>query len=921
VAAAGLIGRDEELAAIRALLAESRPGGLLLSGEPGIGKTVLWEAGVAEARAAGWTVLQHRSAQAEAGLAFAALTDLIGDVFDDVADALPRPRRRALAVALLLVDPGQAPPESRVLGVGLLDVLRRLTDDAPVLLALDDVQWLDASSAAVIAIAARRLTGDRVALLATRRAEPGKADGPDLFGRQLEHIVLPPLDRSATDLLLRRAVGREFPRPTLTAIYRASGGNPYFATELARADAGGDGDGFRIPPNLDELLGGRLAKLPDPTMEVLLEAAALARPTVELLAGKLDALDVAVMDGIVRVDESEIRFTHPLLESLTYARAPPGKRRAAHARLAAIVSDPEERVRHRALAVGRVTDAALATELEEAGRHAAARGATASAADLAEMAARYTPTGDLDGARRRRRAAAGFLHLAGELARASALIDDLAAELPRGPERAEVLLAGAVLQRTNAESRTAVCLQALAEAGDNDGLAARILSYLAINRWLSSETIEGLADARAGLRRAERVGDPRLVAAAIACVSLLETFLLEATPGLLERGVELERGLGRPLRFQESPAFVWVIRLIHVDEIDEARRVLDELTDAVERHGDEHSRAYCGLEATNLELLAGRLDRAVEHGRRTMSLAEELEDDDLRVYAAGFAAGAMADAGHPEEATRVAGIALALAGDQDAYATLMAVSALGRLALLRGDLSEVRRLLEHVPAMLMRAGHRHPVANPWADLIEALIGLGELEQAKVLLVTYDDLAVRSGRWARTNAARCRGLLFLADGDDANAVAAFERSLEEEGGTYPLERGQTLLALGVAHRHARRNRAARETLTQAVGLLDDIGARAWRDKAVVELGRVSGRRTRRDDELTDAEQRVAELAAQGRKNKEIAATLFLGVSTVEMHLSRVYRKLGLRSRTELAGHFTAADPKTMGSPVSAADERT
>jgi DNA-binding NarL/FixJ family response regulator len=152
------------------------------------------------------------------------------------------------------------------------------------------------------------------------------------------------------------------------------------------------------------------------------------------------------------------------------------------------------------------------------------------------------------------------------------------------------------------------------------------------------------------------------------------------------------------------------------------------------------------------------------------------------------------------------------------------------------------------------------------------------------------------------------------------VAELELSLEEEGGTYPLERGRTLTALGTVHRHARRSRAARETLEQAVALLDEMGAVPWCDKARDELKRVSGRRVKADDGLTDAEQRVAELAAQGRKNKEIAATLFLAVSTVEMHLSRIYRKLGVRSRTELAGHFNAADPKSMGSPVSAADDR-
>jgi DNA-binding CsgD family transcriptional regulator len=906
MAAASVVGRDEERAAIGALLATPSSGGLLLSGEPGIGKTVLWEEGVEQARAAGWTVLTHRSAQAEAGLAFAGLSDLLEDVFHEVAETLPPPRRRALEVALLLAEPGDAPPDARAIGLAVLDVLRGLSERSPVLVALDDVQWLDASSAAVIAIAVRRLAGEPVAVLATRRTQPGQSDGPDLFGRRLERVVLSRLDRSTTDLLLRNAMGRELPRPVFTAIYRASGGNPYFATELAQAGTGADGDGFHLPPNLNELLGGRLAKLPEATREVLLEAAALARPTVELLAGDLDALDVAVVDGIVRVDGSEIRFSHPLLESLTYSRAPPGKRRAVHARLAGIVTDPEERVRHRALAAKSVADEALAADLEEAAHHAAARGATAAAAELAAMAARHTPVDDVAAERSRRRAAGRFLHLAGDLARASALLDALAAELPAGPERAEVLLAGAVVQRSSAESRTAVCLQALDESGDDDGLAARILGYLAINRWLSSETIEGLADARAGLTRAERVGDPRLVAAAIACVSLLETFLLEATPGLLERGVELERGLGRPLRFQESPTFVWVIRLIHVDEIDEARRVLDELTEAVERHGDEHSRAYCGLEATNLELLAGRLDRAVEHGRSTMSLADELGEDDLRVHAAGFAAGALADGGHGEEAMRAADAALTLAGEQDAYAVSMAVSALGRLALVQGDLPEAHRLLGDAPAMLMRAGHRHPVANPWADLIETLIGLGDLEQATDLLATYDDLAVRSSRWARANAARCRGLLCLAHGEDASAVAALERSLEEEGGTYPLERGRTLIALGVAHRHARRSRAARETLEQAVALLDEIGAHAWRDRAAVEFGRVSGRRARTDGGLTDAEQRVAELAAQGRQNREIAAMLFLGVSTVEMHLSRVYRKLGLRSRTELAGHFKAAD---------------
>src|SRR3712207_864067 len=129
-----VVGREDELAAIRGLFDMPRAGGLLLSGEPGIGKTLLWELGIGEARDAGWRVLQHRSAQAEAGLSFAGLSDLLGNVFDEVADALVPPRRRALEVALLLTEPGDAPPDSRALGLALLDVVRELASHQPVCL-------------------------------------------------------------------------------------------------------------------------------------------------------------------------------------------------------------------------------------------------------------------------------------------------------------------------------------------------------------------------------------------------------------------------------------------------------------------------------------------------------------------------------------------------------------------------------------------------------------------------------------------------------------------------------------------------------------------------------------------------------------------------------------------------------------------
>ena len=173
-----VIGRDEELGSVEAFLAgvEQGPAALVLSGEAGIGKTMLWEAGVEEAERRFGRVLSHRSVEAEALLSFAGISDLLAPVFDEVAPALAPLRRRALEVALLLAEPGKAPSDPRLIGLSLLDVLRALAEEGPVVVALDDVQWLDSSSAAVLQIALRRLRGEPVGLLVTLRKVPGVAD-------------------------------------------------------------------------------------------------------------------------------------------------------------------------------------------------------------------------------------------------------------------------------------------------------------------------------------------------------------------------------------------------------------------------------------------------------------------------------------------------------------------------------------------------------------------------------------------------------------------------------------------------------------------------------------------------------------------------------------------------------------------------
>ena len=292
---AAVIGRDEELGAVRAFLERlaEGPGALVLSGEAGIGKTVLWEAGVEDARERLARVLICRGVEAEASLSFTGLSELLGDVLDEVGPSLAPPRRRALEVALLLVEPGESPPDPHAIGLAVLDVLRALSEQEPVLVALDDVQWLDPASAGAIQIALRRLNDEPVGLLATLRKAPEFAEPFELErafpdGR-LERISVGPFSLAAVHRLLEERLGLDLTRPELARVQEATAGNPFFALELGRELVRTDtrpvpGRALPMPETLQDLLGGRLARLPGQTLDVLLEIAALARPTVNLVA-------------------------------------------------------------------------------------------------------------------------------------------------------------------------------------------------------------------------------------------------------------------------------------------------------------------------------------------------------------------------------------------------------------------------------------------------------------------------------------------------------------------------------------------------------------------------------------------------------------------------------------------------------------
>jgi DNA-binding CsgD family transcriptional regulator len=911
-----VVGREDELAAVEAFLSriEEGPCALVLSGEAGIGKTILWETGLAEAEQRDVRVLVGRGTEAEASLSFAGLSDLLASAFADVASLLAPPRRRALEVALLLAEPGETSLDPHAIGLAVLDVLRALTQDGPVLVALDDLQWLDPASAGAIQIALRRLRDEPLGLLATIRLGP-ELESPfelerSLASERLEQLSVGPLSLSALHSLLEQRLELDLTRPELARVQEATAGNAFFALELGRELVRTDtrpapGQPLRVPESLRELLGGRLARLPGETLDVLLLAAALARPTVELLAATfgerervLDALETATRESVIELEDSQVRFAHPLLASICYERAPVWKRRAVHAALAAAVPDVEERARHLALAA-EGPDTAVAVELAAAAEHAAIRGATATAGELAEMAAELTPEDPALARARRMRAASFHRQAAGLGGRAVPILEQLLADVPSGEERADVLVELAITRQGDSRSGIELCTRALAEAVNDDVRSARILSHRALFRTLSGDVPGARDDAQRALELAEQVGDPTLIVVAIARIGFLQTWTVDVTPGLLERGVAIEERLDRQLAFHESPQVALARRLLRQGELDHARELLEELEARAAARGDEDTRVMIlGFDLVLLEWLAGRWPLALEHAVTAYDLAEQIADLHGRALIARNKALVELDLGLVEQARASAeeGLALAEEGSNEWFA-VRNLGVLGRAQLAAGKLEQAADILRGLPSRQIALGLYDPGNPVWADTIETLVAVGEVEQAREYLEPFETHARGLGSlWGMAGAERCRALLAGVDRDLDVAFGAFERALAGSE-RFPLERARTLLCLGTVRRQAQQKKAAREALDEAVGIFDKLGARLWAEKARAELARISGRGPA-SEELTETERRVAELAARGRTNKDIAAELFMGVSTVESHLSHVYRKLGVR-RAELA----------------------
>jgi DNA-binding CsgD family transcriptional regulator len=909
-----LAGREDELAALLDLLEapEELPAAAVIVGEAGIGKTTLWLAAVEAAQARGYLVLSCRPAEAEAAFSFVGLADLIGGVVPDVLPQLPRPQRRALEAALALSESDGQRAEEGVVAFAFLSTLRELAAGHRLLLAIDDVQWLDRPSLAMLRFALARLEEEPIAAILTARDEEPLWLRRGVPHERLLRAELGPLSVGALHELLRTRVGAVLPRPTLLRIWEASAGNPFFALELAsalrrRGGRVGPGEELPIPSNRDELLHERVNRLGGPGLEVARVVAALADPTarlVEAAAGRraepglADAIDARILE----VDGDRLRFTHPLLRSAVWSGATPARRRSIHARLAQIAPSTEERARHLALATVQPSRE-IAALVESAAESAGARGAAAAAAELAELAVRLTPADEVDDVRRRVLDCADRLREAGDGDRAVALLEQAREAAPPGLPRAAVLAHLAYAVEHLADTRDAIDLYraALTEAEGDAALETEIHINLAGAVATTDELHLGLTHAELAVEAASRTGDAALRCRALATYGFQHFRGGRGIPReQMEEALALERSLPAwPLI--GAATSVLAFQLVWSGELERARRLLEDQREALNARDDPAETGTLWILSV-LEWRAGNWELAARHAADSLALRAQFGHEGAQAISELPAAFIAAHQGRIEDARVRSERALALAETEGLrIAQSGHLWVLGFIELSRGDAARALGYLERSWAIrdsvrVLEPGHRLDLA----DTLEALITVGELEEAERKLVPWEKRARTLDRsWALAITARCRALLLAARGDLAGAQAGFESALAEHARTQdPFQHARTLLAHGVTQRRAKQRGSARLQLEQALAIFEQVGASLWAQKARGELARIGGRAST-GDELTEAERRIATLVAEGRTNREVAAALFVTEHTVEGALTRAYRKLGVRSRTELA----------------------
>jgi DNA-binding CsgD family transcriptional regulator len=903
------VGRAPELAEVERFLAPIPVGrALVLCGEPGIGKSTVWEAAVELARSRGFAVLCARASEVEAQLSFAGLADLLEAAGPGVLAELPAPQRHALEVAVRRAEPAGPPPEPFAVSAGLLEVLRLVAGRGPVLVAVDDKPWLDRASAAALVFAARRLTGHDVRFLVSRRG--GR---PSELERVLEpagvaRVELGPLSFGAVSALLADRLGRSLPRRVVRQLVETSRGNPLFAVELGRAvlERGLPeiGAGLPVPAVLGELFDARVRALRPEVRRALLAVALSAGLTGVELAAVVDpaAIEDAAASGVLVVDGTRVRAAHPLLAAMAAGQSSARERRELHLALGAVAADPVLRARHRAMAAS-AADARLASEVSAAAAQTAARGAVHDAAELAGHALRLTAAGDSE-YDERLLAQARYLIDAGEHARATGLLAERIGALPPGPARAAAhLLLGEGADSLAEEEHLA---RVIADSAADPGLRAQALARRAV--MLVVGRVERIAEAEqmAGeaLSAAPSAG-PDADRRALVALAWARIMRGRGIDDLAARAAAVAPGTASPYDSSvDRPAGV---RLAFRGELARARELFLGLLTAADERGEARAGTVITTQLCEVEMRAGY----------TLAAARALEEFDqwaaLEPEAAGFRARLeavlAAVRGDPGRAAALAAQVLqASESTTNEWDRLEARRAAGLAALLARQPEQAAGSLAAVWEHTVREGVEDPGAFPVAgDLVEALAEAGRPREADAVIGRLGRLAAAQQHpWALATVARSTAVVALADGyDEAAAAQLAQAAAAYRALGLGFDAARTLLVLGRAQRRAKKRAAARQSLEAARSAFEALGCPGWAEAAAAELDRVSGRRAAPSGGLTPSERRVAELVAGGLSNKEVAEQLYLSVYTVQAHLSRVYAKLGVRSRGQLARHFGAS----------------
>ncbi|HUB09904.1 MAG TPA: LuxR C-terminal-related transcriptional regulator [Myxococcales bacterium] len=818
-----------------------------------------------------------------------------------------------MQVALLRVSSSGPTAGGRAVAAGFLSLVRSLASLQPVVVAVDDWQWLDLPSRRVMEFAARRLDADHVGLLASIRAPAARPLINGAIGEdRLRHLVVGPLSLAALARILSGRLGRPLPRPLLVRIAASTAGNPFYALEVGRMldERGGEtaaSAALPVPEDMRKLSAARFRGLPPETRDALLLASVLSNPDSRSV--DVVALAAAEEAGIVHVDAAgRVRFSHPLFASAAYSSVSEARRRTLHRRAAELVADREQRARHLALASGQA-DSETARQLDEAADLAAARGASDAAAQLSELAARLTPADDAAAVGERLLAAARFQFDAGDLTGSEERVQRILGGARTASLRAPALQLLAQLQgrRNNYTQASETALGALAIVGGDERLRAALELELVYSLAGLGNLGQAAEHARSVAELAERVGDDGALAAALGCLTMIRF--------IIGGGLD-EDQLARALRLRDPVELPLVIRPRYFDGV--LHLWLGDLDGSLERLGALYGEAVQGGQDAAVPMLLlymvqarlgkgelGEAERLTEKAREAAALL-----DDPTALAVALAASALVHAQRGDSSTRVEALeALGLFERLEWRAgAIWPMWALGLLELSEGDPAAVDAVLGPLTEQVLSMFPGDPsflVFLP--DQIEALVSLGELDRAERALEPFERSARRLERvWAMALADRCRGLLAASRGQPEAAVAAFERALAaHEPAGMPLERARTLLLAGQTYRRFKQRGRARERLEAALAEFERIGTPLWAKKARQELARI-GRPAAKRDELTETERRLAELAASGLSNQEVAERAFVSLKTVEANLTRVYRKLGVRSRVGLVNAIHGGD---------------